>query len=852
MVVPRNFRIMLLVLAVFAITGIAAHLLMRGDTTVGGDDERMAEARDLPEHVWDPGEEREERAAAEGPHGSDPTDVLYKQTHTAGNFLAELDAFMAMPVEAATGGSDRWVFKGPVGANLRGTKTNYCGRVRDLEIEDVPGLRVAGPTGGLFKMAGPFPVPLSDDLNTLNIGAFATSPRDPSLILLGTGDPPYSYGTGLWRTTDEGETWRRVLFQSVPTIHYKVMFQPGSDSVAYAANDQGLFQSTNRGATWNRRTLGPVTGVDVVPTAPNIVYAAERMYGVYKSTDFGRTFVQLTSFPLTGRQFFTASIGIAKSNINVVYVSVANDSGFTAGLYRTSDGGLTWEDRSYRDSSGAKADLHYSQGTRNNCIGVSPTDANVVLVGGGGLGRTTDGGLTWGDPPITHADMCVIKWRSDGKTVYCGNDGGVAISTDAGVTWASTPSVFPFMQFWSIEAAGTSTGMVFVGGTQDNAIINTSNNGTKWYYNLGADGGPATLDKNEPGTQFAKIYSNASTYGGFRTTDHGETWLPAGLDVTSPGGLVRTDLVAPAKFYYLHGNKVSISTDKGETWTQLGAALPTTAIASIGVARRSATIAPVYAVLPDTANKIMFYDGKGWVQRNNGLPTAYFNSVSPHPTNNALAYAYTLYTAYPGQKIYKTTNQGSVWTNASGDLPNLNITGVIAHPTNPKILFVSTQWFGMLKSTDGGATWFRWMNGMPKTLWVESLAYIDSTAINGKFYVVAGSHGRGVWVREGSAMEVTTSVTSGEQPDRFVLEQNYPNPFNPSTTITFSLPEKERVTLQVFDINGRMVKDLIRGEEYPAGQHQVRFDGHDLASGTYLYRLTSPRQTLTRKMLLLK
>lgn len=98
----------------------------------------------------------------------------------------------------------------------------------------------------------------------------------------------------------------------------------------------------------------------------------------------------------------------------------------------------------------------------------------------------------------------------------------------------------------------------------------------------------------------------------------------------------------------------------------------------------------------------------------------------------------------------------------------------------------------------------------------------------------------------------TTNNEGSDQPERFSLEQNYPNPFNPSTTISFTIPVQSRVTLEVFDITGRQVADLIRNEVHSAGSHNVRFNATGLASGMYLYRLHAGTQVLTSKMMLIK
>lgn len=143
-----------------------------------------------------------------------------------------------------------------------------------------------------------------------------------------------------------------------------------------------------------------------------------------------------------------------------------------------------------------------------------------------------------------------------------------------------------------------------------------------------------------------------------------------------------------------------------------------------------------------------------------------------------------------------------------------------------------------------------------------------STAAKGKFvYRMAGGFVRGVGIQTGanvegfgllsrSYMAIGASTSTGaddepEVPAEYQLYRNYPNPFNPATTISFDLPQTERVTLTVFDVLGRQVAVLMDGVT-EAGHHEVRFDGRRLASGTYVYRMATPTRTMTRSMVLVK
>ena len=143
-----------------------------------------------------------------------------------------------------------------------------------------------------------------------------------------------------------------------------------------------------------------------------------------------------------------------------------------------------------------------------------------------------------------------------------------------------------------------------------------------------------------------------------------------------------------------------------------------------------------------------------------------------------------------------------------------------------------------------------------------------STAARGKFvYRMAGGFVRGVGIQTGANLEgfgllsrsymaigastATDAEDEAEVPTEYALYRNYPNPFNPATTISFDLPQTERVTLAVFDVLGRRVAVLMDGITQ-AGNHEVRFDGRQFASGTYIYRMTTPTRTMSQTMILIK
>jgi hypothetical protein len=768
-------------------------------------------------------------------------------------YISDLNKHLSMPSENDFDELpvNNWVFKGPYGALLIGSSYRYCGRIRDLEIDGVPSLRVAGATGGLFKTVLFIPVPMSDnDVTTMNMGAFATHPTDTSRILLGTGEPPSFPGTGMWRTTNGGINWLQV--SSIPQSGYfhEIKYYPGNPNIVLASHSTGFYRSTDGGVSWTLK-LSPLTGYvmqtfDNVAANPSLVYVSRQFDGIWKSTDGGQNFSKVTSFPLTGNNFWSGSMAIASTNTNIVYVSCTNNSQTTSGVYKTTNGGINW-------ISIPGGNMH-TLGERNNCIAVSPVNENLLLVGGLKLYRSTNGGANYAVVPNVHDDQCVIKWRPNGTDVYIGNDGGVANSTDGGASFSTSPAIFPVLQALSIDAAAYSGGFIFQTGTQDNGIIATTNDGTSWRNVALGDGGRVTIDRNTPANWMCQLNSGYPIpHSYYYSTNSGGNWTNQTVNPNVWGTTVANDLTAPVYYYCNEGNKVYYKTSITGSWIQLGGDFPENPVGTISVGKYAAGYAPVYALLQNNTSRIKVWDGSNWVIRNSGLPTAVMGDVIVHPANNMIAAAYTTGTM-PGQKIYKTTNRGVSWFNITGNFPDLTIKSLALHSTNANVMFASVQHYGVYKTTNGGTTWFRWMNGLPQTLWVEALSYIDSTASNGRFYIAAATHGRGIYVRESGGDDPLTGNNNNNTnlPKQYLLEQNYPNPFNPSTTIKFDLPVSDIVSIEVFDITGRLVQEIIKSKLYPAGSHSITFNGSGISSGAYFYRITTPKFTDVKKMILVK
>jgi hypothetical protein len=200
----------------------------------------------------------------------------------------------------------------------------------------------------------------------------------------------------------------------------------------------------------------------------------------------------------------------------------------------------------------------------------------------------------------------------------------------------------------------------------------------------------------------------------------------------------------------------------------------------------------------------------------------------------------------PGQKVFKTTDRGVNWTNISGDLPNVPMADLVVHPDDDGRLYLGTE-FGCYRTTDEGATWERWNNGMPEATIITEMSYFDRRSIDGNFMEIASSYGRGMWAR--AVLGVPLDVAESPAPPAPIISglKNYPNPFSGQTTVSFALSRPMTVDLQVVDVTGRTVARLLQGPA-TAGSHSQPFDASKLAPGIYFCRLRAGGVESTQKL----
>src|SRR5438067_2378151 len=328
-----------------------------------------------------------------------------------------------------------------------------------------------------------------------SVGAIAVAPSDPNVIYVGAAEADWredlTYGEGMWRSTDGGETWRQLALADTRHIA-AVRVDPANADVIYVAAMghafgpnpmRGVFRSTDGGKTWSKVLfVDDSTGaIDLAldPTNPRVLYAAmwksQRFpwgfaagggrSGLWKSRDGGDTWTDITaSRGLPSRPLGRIGIAASPAHPSRLWASVeapAADS--SGGIFRSDDGGASWE-RVNAEQKFMVRPWYFSS------VAADPTDENTVYVLNLGTWRSVDGGKSFSRIRVPHGD-CHILWidPKDPHRMIEGNDGGATVSFDGGSTW-STVYNQPTAQFYHVATDDQFPYRIY-GAQQDNSTV---------------------------------------------------------------------------------------------------------------------------------------------------------------------------------------------------------------------------------------------------------------------------------------------------------------------------------------------------------------------------------------------
>ena len=743
-----------------------------------------------------------------------------------------------------------WRFVGPV---------NFSGRMTSIAINPLnPSTIFTGAaSGGLWRSftggSGSDWKRVPTGFPVLGVNAIAIDPADTNVLYLGTGEVYMyggsvggmlvrttrgSYGMGILKSTDAGSTWSLSLDWSydnqrgVQAIH----INPLNTRTVYAATSEGLYRSTDGGVSWiNIHNV--VMAVDVVihpvDTAKIIVSCgnfASPGAGIYYSHDAGATFTRVNTIPaFSGKSL----LEVYAAHPNVVYANVADSIDGGGGLWRTTDFGISWAQVSNQT-------VHGVQGWYSHFVAVHPADSSKIVRGGQTAAyRSTNGGRTMTAVPDTWADL--HNYAHDPKNpdiLYIVDDGGVWRSDDFGLSYQYVGQGLQTSQFYNGFSNSTTDSMLALGQVQDHFGFQYSGS-FDWAGGGVDEGGWTAIDPVDDRTMYAGSRGGDGIY---KSTDRGLSY-PSGFAGFSGAAAWNSPFaIAPSNRSVLYHARSVVwkSTNAGANWfaTNGGVSLDGNPGLSITVSRTSPdTVYVGTAPLQTRAHVFRTANGGAtWTNVTGILPDRYLMDLAVDPNNSAIVYA--AMGGFGAGHLFKTTDAGETWTDISATLADVPGTAVVVDPFNSSHVYAGND-LGVHVSTDGGAVWTPFNDGLPEAVIVGDLTVSPSNRV-----LRLATHSNGVYERKLLSSQ-TTGIAGGREiiPLAFSLEQNFPNPFNPTTVVRYHLPAGQAglpvassVRLTVYDLLGREVAVLVDGRE-PAGIHTVRFDGSSLASGIYVYRL---------------
>ena len=666
---------------------------------------------------------------------------------------------------------------------------------------------VAVGSGGVWKTenAGTTWSPIFDDQSTYSTGCITLDPSNPSTVWVGSGENVggrhVAYGDGIYKSTDDGKTWKNMGLKNSEHISEIIVHPDNSDVVWVAVQgplwskggERGLYKTTDGGANW-KQVLGNnewtgVTDIMVDPRNPQIIYAAtwdrHRTVaalmgggpgsGIHRSDDGGNTWRKLTN-GLPSSNMGKIGITISPQQPDVVYAAIELDR-TKGGVYRSANRGESWTKMSNTVSGGTGP--HYYQE-----LYASTHEFDRLYLMNVRVLTSGDGGKTFSQLPERnkHSDNHAIVFKKeDPNYIMLGTDAGIYESFDSAKTWRYIKNL-PLTQFYKVAVNNAEPFYHMFGGTQDN----------------GSAGGPSATDEREG-------IANKHWYKTLFADGHQSATDPVYNDIiyaeTQQGGLHRVDLTTgeqvsvqpqaragepherfnwdapilvsphnPARLYFA-SYRVWKSESRGDDWEPISGDLTrneeriTLPIMGrqqswdnawdVGAMSNYNTItslseSPIqegllYAGTDDGFIQVSENGGDSW----RAIPVTILGLPARSFVNDIKADLYdvnTVYVALDNHKegdfnpyLYKSTDKGLTWKSISNNIPKRTLVWrMVQDNVKKNLLFAATE-YGVYTSLNGGDSWQK-LPGTP------TISFRDITIQKRENDLVAASFGRGFFV----------------------------------------------------------------------------------------------------------
>jgi photosystem II stability/assembly factor-like uncharacterized protein len=721
-------------------------------------------------------------------------------------------------------------------------------------------------SGGLFKTtdSGVTWTPITDGKIPLgSTGSVAVADSDPNVIYLGTGSDSVrsnvSTGRGVYKSTDGGETWSFIGLYNAGQIG-AVRIHPTNPDIVWVAaggdvfksnEERGVFKTTDGGKTWHKvlfvsDAVGAMD-VELQPGNPNAVYAwmshlerkpwtiisGSREGGFYKSTDGGEHFTKITN-GLPNELIGKANLAVTNANPNRIYALIEAKPG--GGLYRSEDAGQTW---ARINSQGALIQRPFYYTT----LGADPSNADVVYAGAEGFFKSTDGGKTFTGFRTPHGDNHDI-WINpkDSQIMIQSNDGGANISSDGGKTWSSQMNQ-PTAEIYGVWVDNQFPYKLY-SAQQDNTTLIISSQAepfstADWRTGPGCETGPIMPHPANPDIVYG---SCKGQYGvmNLKTGQEKNYWIGAqSLYGNAASDLIyRMQRVSPMAtsphdpdvlYYgsqYLHRTR-----DKGVTWERISPDLTAHPDCCQGASGEPITrditgeefYSTLYAIAESPLEKGVIWtgsnDGPFYVTRDNGknwtnvtpkdLPPGgrvQYIEASPHRKGSAYYAVYRWLLGDYKPYIYLTNDYGRTWTrltNGKNGIPEDWPTRVVREdPDREGLLYAGTE-FGMFISFDNGGHWQSFQLNLPNVP-------VSDIKVHHKDLIVS-TQGRAIWILDNiTSLHQLSSQQKTSAAYLFKPRDGYRTRVGPTVlgpVVDYYLPAaaKHTVVIEILDSQGTVL-----------------------------------------------
>ncbi len=723
-----------------------------------------------------------------------------------------------------------------------------------------------------------------------SIGDIAVSQNDPNVLYVGTGTDGLRSniiaGKGMYKSIDGGETWDHIGLTETGHIG-AVEIDPRNNNIAYVAaigqafnanEERGLYKTTDGGKSWQKilyisDEVG-ISDVEMVPNNPDILFAtawkAKRTPwtiisggnqdegGVYKSIDGGENWVKLDDNGLPTGLIGKIDLAVSPADSSVV-AALVEAPGDVGGLYMSYDQGKTFEHVS--NEGGIRTRPFYYAN-----VDLDPTDANIVYVMATGYYKSTNGGKKWQRLRPPHGDSHDMWIHPEKPNMFIqANDGGANVTFNGGQTWTSQFNQ-PTAELYTVEADDQYPYWLYAGQQDNSTTIAVPSNApygsqhiAGWIMETGGcETGPAVPKPGNHNIVYANCKGRFGVYDKRTGVEKSYYVGAANLYGHNPKDLKhRFQRVAPihvsphnADVVYHGSQYVHRTTDDGVTWETISPDLtandPDKQVISGAPITRDITGEEYYSTLysireSSIAAGVIWTgsnDGVVAVTRDNGetwnkvtprrLPEGgRVDSVEPSPHDAATAYISVLRYQLGDWKpyIYKTDDYGRSWdllTNGRNGIPSDHPVRVVREdPERQGLLYAGTE-YGMFISMDDGETWKPFQQNLPVTPVTDLKRHRDD--------LVMTTMGRGFWVLD--------NVTTMHQASFGTVDAGQAALFKPADTIRYRMPKgrwggsdsvpqyprpsviidyqiptgfKGAVKMDILDSNGTVVNTFVNG-----------------------------------------